>query len=145
MRYMEGDPNTCSREEAQRDGKRKPLQRGLTLPLGGLASSCLHLCPFLLCLGGRALTPSILAPCMYVQQAMKQASRQAKKRIEGKHAKRQARKRCQTRANKNVKNTKRQTNMLSNKRGCPRRKNVGIDQISIVPLDWTMDNTQTHA
>ena len=78
---------------------------------------------------------------MYVQQARKQASRQAKKRIEGKHAKRQARKRCQTWANKNVKNTKRQRNVLSNKRGCPRRTNVGLDQMSIVPLDWTMDNT----
>ena len=81
---------------------------------------------------------------MYVQQARKQASRQAKKRIEGKHAKRQARKRCQIGA-KNVKNTKRQRNVLSNKRGCPRRTNVGLDQMSIVPLDWIMDNTQTHA
>ena len=34
-----------------------------------------------------------------------------------------------------------QTNMLSNKRGCPRRANVGLDQVSIVPLDWSMDDT----
>ena len=26
-----------------------------------------------------------------------------------------------------------QTNMLSNKRGCPRRTNVGLDGVSIVP------------
>ena len=44
------------------------------------------------------------------------------------------------------KDTKRgQTNMLSNKRGCPRRTNVGLDQVSIVPLDWSMDDTRTHA
>ena len=34
-----------------------------------------------------------------------------------------------------------QTNMLSNKRGCPRRTNVGLDRVSIVPLDWSMDGT----
>ena len=47
-----------------------------------------------------------------------------------------------------------QTNMLSTrggkqtcyqtKRKCPRRTNVGLDWVSIVPLDWSMDNTQTH-
>ena len=26
-----------------------------------------------------------------------------------------------------------QTNMLSNKRGCPRRTNIGLDRVSIVP------------
>ena len=26
-----------------------------------------------------------------------------------------------------------QTNMLSNKMGCPRKTNVGLDQVSIVP------------
>ena len=115
------------------------------MPLGGLASSCSHLYPFPLRLGGRALAPSVLAPCIYVQQARKQASKQPKKRIEGKNAKRQARKRCQIGANKNVKNMKRQTNMLSNKRGCPRKTNIGLDLISIVPMDWTMDNTQMYA
>ena len=35
-----------------------------------------------------------------------------------------------------VKDDKRgQTSMLSNKRGCPRRRNVGSDRVSIVPLD----------
>ena len=31
--------------------------------------------------------------------------------------------------------------MLSKKGGCPRRKNVGLDRASIVPLDWSMDGT----
>ena len=35
--------------------------------------------------------------------------------------------------------------MLSNKRGCPRKTNIGLDLISIVPMDWTMDNTQMYA
>ena len=34
-----------------------------------------------------------------------------------------------------------QTNMLSNKRGCPRRTNVGLDGVSIVPWDWSMEDT----
>ena len=34
--------------------------------------------------------------------------------------------------------------MLSNKMGCPRRTNIGLDQVSVVPLDWSMDKTQTH-
>ena len=38
-----------------------------------------------------------------------------------------------------------QTNMLSNKRWCPRRTIVGLDRVSIIPLDWSMDDTQTHA
>ena len=35
-----------------------------------------------------------------------------------------------------------QTNILSNKRGCPRRTNVGLDQVSIVPICWSMDDTR---
>ena len=31
------------------------------------------------------------------------------------------------------------------KGGCPRRTNVGLGQVSIVPLDWSMDDTQTYA
>ena len=46
---------------------------------------------------------------------------------------------------KHAKHMKRQTSMLSNKKGCPRRTNVGLDRVSIVPLDWNMDDTQTHA
>ena len=38
-----------------------------------------------------------------------------------------------------------QTSLLSNKRGCPKRTNVGLDRVSIVPLNWSMDDTQTHA
>ena len=30
--------------------------------------------------------------------------------------------------------------MLSNKRGCPRWINVGLDRVSIIPLDWSMDD-----
>jgi len=36
-----------------------------------------------------------------------------------------------------------QTNMLSNKRGCPRRKNANLYRASIVPLDWSMEDTLT--
>ena len=65
-----------------------------------------------------------------------QTSKQAKEEIEGKHAKRQASQRCQMGANKHVKHTKRQKNMLSKKKwGCPRRTNVGLDRVFIVPLD----------
>ena len=38
---------------------------------------------------------------------------------------------------------KRQTSMLSNKKGCPRRTNVGLDWVSVVPLDWSMDEWHT--
>ena len=47
-------------------------------------------------------------------------------------------------AKKHVKHTKRQRNMLSNKMGCPWGTNVGLDQVTIVPLNWSMDNTPTH-
>jgi len=111
-----------------------------TFPLGGLASLPFSLMPRRSCPRSKRLGS------MHVHATNKeQANRQAKKRIEGKHAKWQARKRCQTRANKHVKHTNRQTNILSNKRGCPRRTNVDLDQISIVPLDWSMNDTQTHA
>ena len=35
--------------------------------------------------------------------------------------------------------------MLSNKRGCFTRINVGLDRMSIITLDWSMDDTQTLA
>ena len=62
----------------------------LKIPLRGLASSCLHPCPFCLRLEGRALTPSILAPYVYMQKTRKQTSMQAKEETEGKHTKGQA-------------------------------------------------------
>ena len=34
-----------------------------------------------------------------------------------------------------------QTSILSNKRGCHRRTNIDLDLVSIVPLDWSMDET----
>ena len=45
-------------------------------------------------------------------------------------------------ANKHAKHMEGQANMLSNKRLCPRRKNVGLDRVCIVPLCWSMDNTR---
>ena len=30
--------------------------------------------------------------------------------------------------------------MLSNKRGFPRRTNVGLDRVYIIALDWSMDD-----
>ena len=30
--------------------------------------------------------------------------------------------------------------MLSSKRGCPKRINLDSDQVSIVPLNWSMDD-----
>ena len=134
-------------EKRHRERERENHSRGarppnlLNIALCELASSCLHLCPFCSCLRGRTLAPSLFTPCVYIQRQKKQASRQAKKQIEGKHAKRQASKGCQMGASKHVKHMKRQTNMLSNKRGCPRRKNVGLDRVSIVPLDWSMNDT----
>jgi len=58
-----GNPNTCSREEASREGERENHSRGarapnlLNIALCGLASPCWHPFPFCLRLGGRALTP----------------------------------------------------------------------------------------
>ena len=80
-----------------------------------------------------------------MEREKKQASRQAKKQMEGKACWRQIRKRCQMGANKHVKHTKRETNMLLNKRECHRRTNVCLNRMSIVPLEWNMDDTQTHA
>ena len=34
-----------------------------------------------------------------------------------------------------------QTSMLSNKKGCPRKTNVGLDLVSVVPLYWSTDDT----
>ena len=47
------------------------------------------------------------------------------------------------RANEHVKHTKGQINMLSNKRGCNRRMNIDLDRVSIVPVDWSIDDTCT--
>ena len=68
-----GNPNTCSREGAKRERKRENHSGGarppnlLNIALCGLASSCLHPCPFHLRLGGRTLAPSVCAPCVYMQ------------------------------------------------------------------------------
>ena len=43
-------------------------------------------------------------------------------------------KRTYKRANKHV-------NKQANKKGFPRRTNVDLDLVSVVPLDWSMDDT----
>ena len=64
----------------------------LNIALFRLASSYLHPCPYCSRLGSRALVPSILAPCVYMERPKKQASRQAKKQTNeiGKACKEQA-------------------------------------------------------
>ena len=106
--------------EREREREREPLGEArppnlLNIALCGLTSTCLHPCPFFFCLGGHTLTPSVHAPSVYMQWQRKQASKQVKKQVKGKHAKRQAIKR---RAKQG------QTNMLSNKREFPRRSSV---------------------
>ena len=104
----------------------------LNIALCVLVSSCLHLCPFCLCLGGRTLAPSVYAPCVYMQRQKKHDSRQARKK--------------QRRQGEFANNilTKKAKHAIK-KIGCPRRTNVGLDRVLIVPLDWSMDDTQTHA
>ena len=50
-------------------------------------------------------------------------------------------KRAERGQTKHALHMKGQTSMLSNKIGFPRRTNVGLDRVSIVPLDWSMDDT----
>ena len=45
------------------------------------------------------------------------------------------------RKKRKLKHKKEQTNMLSSKRRGPRRTNVDLDLVSIVPLYWSIDNT----
>ena len=115
------------------------------MPLGRLTSFGVYPCPLCLRLGGRTLAPSVFAPYVYMQRQKKQASRQAKKQVEGKACQRQDSKRFQTGANEHVKHTKGKHMCYQTKGGCLRRTNVGLDRVSIVPLDWSMDDTQTHA
>ena len=68
----------------------------------GLCLLACILAIFCLCLGVRTLALSVHAPSMYMQRQRKQASRQAKKQLDGKHAKGQAIKKSQTRAKKHV-------------------------------------------
>ena len=74
------------------------------------------------------------------------ANKQRKKqRRQREHAKNILTKRGKWGQTKHTKHMKGQTSMLSSKRGCSRRTNVGLDRVSIDPLDWSMDDTQTHA
>ena len=38
-----------------------------------------------------------------------------------------------------------QASILSNKRRCLRRITIGLDRVSIIPLDWSIDETKIHA
>ena len=62
------------REREDRSGGDRPLNL-LNIALCGLASSCLHSCPFCLRLGGRTLTSSVLALSVYMQRQKKQANK----------------------------------------------------------------------
>ena len=85
----------------------------------------------------------LLQACTCKDKGNKQEDSQRNKWLDD-HARRQASKRCQTRAYNHVKHMKKQTSMLLNKRWCPRRINIGLDWVSVVPLDWNIDDTQTH-
>ena len=85
----------------------------------------------------------LLQACTCKDKGNKQEDNQRNKWLDD-HARRQASKRCQTRAYNHVKHMKKQTSMLLNKRWCPRRINIGLDWVSVVPLDWNIDDTQTH-
>ena len=102
------NPNTCSREKAQREGERENHLGGarppnlLNISLCELASSCLHPCHFYLSLGGCTLAPSANAPCVYMQRQKKQVSRQAKEKTReiGRACKEHTNKQSPTEANK---------------------------------------------
>lgn len=65
-------------------------------------------------------------------------SRQTRKRdkgsIEQAHKTHKQGKKAHNGENKHV-------NKQTNKKGYPRRANVGLDLVSVVPLDWSIDNT----
>ena len=111
---MEGNLNTCSREEAKKERETENHLGGAMPPnlmkisLFGLASL-----PFL-------LVSWESCPCsMRVHVTNKGCSQQTCKRD-----------------NKETKRAKwGQTSMFSNKRWCPKRTNVGLYRVSVVPLD----------
>ena len=82
---------------------------------------------------------------MHVHATNKETSQQtSKERNKGDRenlAKNILTKRAKWGQTKHAEHMKGKTSMLSHKRGCPRRINVGLDQVSTVPLDWSMDNT----
>ena len=66
--------------------KRVHNQMGETRPLhllnmaAWLISTCLHHCPFCLCLGDRTLAPCVIAPCVYMQRQEQETCRKAMER-----------------------------------------------------------------
>ena len=123
-----------------------------------LISTCSHPYPFSLRLGDRALAPSVLAPCVYMQRQRQETSRQE---MEGKDAKSIWKRHKADKhdrygiyrnkdASKQVirqtseitsKQAKRQTSKQANKKWCPRGTNVGLDWVTITSLCWSMDDT----
>ena len=59
-------------------GEARPLN--LLNMAAWLILTCLHLHPFCLRLGDRALAPCVLAPCVYMQRQEQEISRQAMER-----------------------------------------------------------------
>ena len=105
------------------------------MTLFGLASSCLHPCPFCSRLTPKESCPRSKCPCFkHVHATNKESSQQTSKE-DNKEVKRAKR------GKQNAKHTKGQTNMLSNKKGCPKMTNLGLNQVSIVPLNWSTDDT----
>ena len=72
------------------------------------------------------------------------ASRQAKEiaKKEMKHTKRHITKRAKQGKTSILSTRKAKRACYQTKRECLRRTNVGLDWVSIVPLDWNMDNTR---
>ena len=88
------------------------------------------------------LHASMIHACTCKDKRNKPADKQRKKEgKQGKHAKHTLTSRNKRRQTKHAKHVKRENNMLSNKRGCPRRTNVGLNRVSIPSLDWSMDDT----
>ena len=80
------------------------------------------------------------------QQTSKRDNKETKEAPKGE--KKEEGRKAHKRANQHRKHTKGQTSMLSNKqarkgvlKGCPKRMNVGLDLVSVVPLCWSTDNT----
>ena len=93
------------------------------------STTCLHTCPFCLCLGDFALAPSVLTPCVYTQRQRQETNRQA---MEGKNAeskwegiKQISMISMVSKEAKKQANRQKATGKKANKRWCPQRTNVG--------------------
>ena len=129
--------------QERKDGGRKGFkkvhnQMGEARPLNllniaaWLISTCLLPHPLCLHLGDSALTPCVLAPCVYMQRQKQETSKQAMER-----------KRCpikRHKADKHDRHGKQRNKKASkqakkaNNRWCSQGTNVGLDQMSITSL-----------